>query len=168
MTEEQPLLADEACEDHTVMFLCTNNYHRSRFAEMLFNALAKEANLDWTACSRGLIVRFSPSSADPISIRALEGLAVRRIPIDAPIHFPTQVQDEDFEQADVVIALKETEHRLYLERRFPMWADKVEYWETGGMGFASTSGALADIEVGIRALISRLSQSDARLQLRAQ
>ena len=79
MTEEQPLLADEACEDHTVMFLCTNNYHRSRFAEMLFNALAKEANLDWTACSRGLIVRFSPSSADPISIRALEGLAVRRI-----------------------------------------------------------------------------------------
>ena len=37
-----------------VLFLCTGNYYRSRFAEALFNSLAKRAELNWTADSRGL------------------------------------------------------------------------------------------------------------------
>ena len=42
---------------HKVLFLCTGNYYRSRFAEMLFNALASRKDLDWTADSRGLATR---------------------------------------------------------------------------------------------------------------
>jgi len=37
----------------TVLFLCTGNYYRSRFAEFLFNALAAEAGVDWVAESAG-------------------------------------------------------------------------------------------------------------------
>ena len=37
----------------TVLFLCTGNYYRSRFAEELFNHEAGRAGLYWTAQSRG-------------------------------------------------------------------------------------------------------------------
>jgi hypothetical protein len=37
-----------------VLFLCTGNYYRSRFAEVLFNARAAEAGMAWVAASRGL------------------------------------------------------------------------------------------------------------------
>src|SRR5947199_205561 len=38
----------------TVLFLCTGNYYRSRFAEVLFNSVAGKMGLTWRASSRGL------------------------------------------------------------------------------------------------------------------
>jgi protein-tyrosine phosphatase len=38
----------------TILFLCTGNYYRSRFAEELFNHHAERAGLYWVAQSRGL------------------------------------------------------------------------------------------------------------------
>ena len=38
----------------TVLFLCTGNYFRSRFAEHYFNEQARLRNMDWQAASRGL------------------------------------------------------------------------------------------------------------------
>ena len=43
-------------ESRTVLFLCTGNYFRSRFAEILFNSLSTQRGLDWTASSRGLAI----------------------------------------------------------------------------------------------------------------
>src|SRR5581483_539337 len=42
-----------------VLFVCTGNYYRSRFAEAFFNQKACEARLAWRAVSRGL--RLVPS-----------------------------------------------------------------------------------------------------------
>jgi hypothetical protein len=42
-----------------VLFVCTGNHYRSRFAEALFNQKARQAQLDWRALSRGL--RLVPS-----------------------------------------------------------------------------------------------------------
>ncbi len=39
---------------HKLLFLCTGNYYRSRFAELLFNHLAAQVGLDWRADSRGV------------------------------------------------------------------------------------------------------------------
>ena len=39
--------------EKTVLFLCTGNYYRSRFAEVLFNSLAGKMGLPWKASSRG-------------------------------------------------------------------------------------------------------------------
>jgi len=36
-----------------VLFLCTGNYYRSRYAEELFNHLARAEGLSWRAISRG-------------------------------------------------------------------------------------------------------------------
>jgi protein-tyrosine phosphatase len=38
-----------------ILFLCTGNFYRSRFAEELFNHLARQKRLDWVADSRGLV-----------------------------------------------------------------------------------------------------------------
>ena len=38
----------------TVLFLCSGNYYRSRYAEILFNWTAQEKGLTWKADSRGL------------------------------------------------------------------------------------------------------------------
>jgi protein-tyrosine-phosphatase len=38
----------------TILFLCTGNYYRSRFAEVLFNSVADKMGLPWRAASRGL------------------------------------------------------------------------------------------------------------------
>jgi len=35
----------------TVLFLCTGNYYRSRYAKILFNSKAEEMGLDWNAVS---------------------------------------------------------------------------------------------------------------------
>ena len=49
----------------TVLFLCTGNYYRSRFAEELFNDSARRAGLDWTATSRGLALELGPVERRP-------------------------------------------------------------------------------------------------------
>ncbi len=41
----------------TVLFLCTGNYYRSRFAEHFFNHVAVREGLAWQADSRGLDVK---------------------------------------------------------------------------------------------------------------
>lgn len=139
-----------------LLFLCTGNYYRSRFAEILFNALALEDGLNWEADSRGLATEYAANSG-PISAYAIKGLAMRGIEVGKEVRFPVQVQTKDLDEADLVIALKEAEHRPYLEVRFPGWADKVEYWHVHDLNQAPAVETLTEIERQVRALIQRLS-----------
>ena len=65
----------------TILFLCSGNYYRSRFAEHLFNARAAALGLDWQATSRGLNREFHTGNVGPISGFAVRGLWDRGIPI---------------------------------------------------------------------------------------
>ena len=63
----------------TVLFLCTGNYYRSRFAELLFNSLAAGQGLGWSATSRGLALERGAHNVGPISktvLRTLKELGV--------------------------------------------------------------------------------------------
>ena len=42
--------------DQTILFICTGNYYRSRFAEAFFNHHAEVRGLCWRAISRGLAI----------------------------------------------------------------------------------------------------------------
>jgi protein-tyrosine-phosphatase len=59
---------------NTVLFLCTGNYYRSRFAEELFNHHADRAGLSWIAHSRGLALERGAHNVGPISQFALHAL----------------------------------------------------------------------------------------------
>src|SRR5262249_28501901 len=76
----------------TVLFLCTGNYYRSRFAEGLFNSVAGKMGLPWQASSRGLALERGVNNVGPMAVsavKALEALGVRAT--DAVTRFPVQV-----------------------------------------------------------------------------
>ena len=137
-----------------VLFLCTGNYYRSRFAERLFNALAGPARLGWQAASRGL--HPSPANIGPLSPDAASELARRGIAPEAAPRFPLQLQESDLRQADLIIALNEAEHRPLLQARFPGWEARAHYWHIPDLGEAPASRALPEAEREVRALVQRL------------
>ncbi len=115
--------------EKTVLFLCTGNYYRSRFAEILFNSVAGKMGLPWQASSRGLALERGVNNVGPMAVEAitaLEALGVRAD--DALTRLPAQVTTDDLERADRVVALKQAEHLPLLQERFPAWAEKVEFW----------------------------------------
>jgi predicted translation initiation factor SUI1 len=112
-----------------ILFLCTGNYYRSRFAEVLFNSVAGKMGLPWRAASRGLALERGVNNIGPMAvsaIQALEAMGVRAG--DDCARVPAQVTMADFERAERVVALKQHEHLPLLQERYPVWAEKVEFW----------------------------------------
>jgi protein-tyrosine phosphatase len=138
--------------EKTVLFLCTGNYYRSRFAEVLFNSVAGKMGLPWRASSRGLALERGVHNLGPmaaVAVKALEARGLRGVADLARL--PTQVTADDFEIADWVVALKEAEHLPLLRERFPAWAEKVEFWQVD-----DAPEALALIEREVMDLAARL------------
>ena len=63
--------------DKTVLFLCTGNYYRSRFAEILFNSVAGRMSLPWKAFSRGLALERGVNNVGPMALSAVKALEAR-------------------------------------------------------------------------------------------
>ena len=140
-----------------VLFLCTGNYYRSRYAELLFNARAAQLGLPWQADSRGLNLAAGINNVGPISPFVAYRLTRRGIDFTASDRYPMQATDADFERADLVIALKETEHRPMIEAHFPRWADQVEYWRVDDIDVATPDQALGLIDANLESLLQRLA-----------
>ncbi len=141
-----------------VLFLCTGNYYRSRYAELLFNALAPAAGLPgWQAESRGLDVSAGSGNVGPMSYFVIARLGRQGIEAPAEPRPPLQAAGEDLAAADLVIALKEAEHRPMIDARFERWAHRVEYWQVHDIDLASPPVALALIEEQVDALLRRLA-----------
>jgi len=145
--------------DHTqVLFLCTGNYYRSRFAEYLFNHYAPSYSLCWQAFSRGLAIELLQEDAGPISPYTLHGLALRDIPIGS-IRAPIALTEQDLDSAKHIVALKQTEHQPLLHSRFPGWVERVEYWQIDDIEDAHPNDALPQIESAVLALLQRLANN---------
>jgi protein-tyrosine phosphatase len=143
-----------------LLFLCSGNYYRSRFAEACFNFHAAEQGLAWRAESRGF--RLSPKNVGPISPHAVDGLIERGIPLGEPERMPRVATETDLADSQLVVALKEDEHRPLMQQRFATWVDRIEYWRIHDIDFAEPQVALSQLEREIRELVSRLgSPTDA-------
>jgi len=145
-----------------VLFLCTGNYYRSRFAEILFNHLAKDAAPDWSGFSRALAIELGTRNEGPISAHTRKACADREIAISEPVRFPRSATEEDFRSASRIIALKEAEHRAYMRERFPHWADRIEYWHVHDLDAAHPDDACAEIERLVQGLIQQVSSKRVR------
>jgi protein-tyrosine phosphatase len=136
-----------------ILFLCTGNYYRSRYAEALFNHEALRRGLNWRAFSRGLAVHLAPPGLSP---HTTQRLRERGIPFERTGLDPVQVAEEDFLRAARVIALKKTEHQPWMSRLHPAWRNRIAYWEISDLDAATPEVALAAIEAHVMALIAEL------------
>lgn len=136
-----------------VLFVCTGNIYRSRFAEAFFNYFATILNLRWSACSRGLAV---DQVNEDISRITLDALAEREIPLNHTAAQRQALALDDLQRADRIVLLDETEHRPLLTAQFPEWVDRVEYWDVGDLQHAPPHQSLARIEELATRLIREL------------
>lgn len=142
-----------------VLFLCTGNYYRSRFAEHLFNARARASGLGWRAESAGLSPECFSRNPGAIAQVTVAALALHGVHVEQPPRLPRDVSERDLAAASLVIALKEDEHKPLLQARFESFASKAEYWTVHDVDCASPADTLPELERKIADLLARLSAS---------
>ncbi len=139
-----------------LLFLCTGNYYRSRFAEKLFNDLVTKNNFNWEADSRGLALERGVNNVGAISKYAVEALKQRGINVASEERFPQSAIVEDFQNFDLIVAVDESEHRPLMKERFPEFIDSIEYWLIHDIDKTSPQEALGELEKKIKELIKTL------------
>ncbi len=128
-----------------LLFICTGNYYRSRYAEMYFNDLASKSGTPWSASSRGLATEGS-KNIGPIAPRVIVRLQQQGIMLDGQIRYPVQLTQADLQTSKRIIALHEPEHRPLMQQRFPTWADQISYWHIPDLDKMNSEAAFLAME----------------------
>ncbi len=147
-------------EPRKVLFICTGNYYRSRFAEALFNFLAQKHKINWVANSRGLATYLVGDDGFLSSV-VVRALRERDIPASFTSPACRQISEADFRDADLLIAIDKYEHRPLLDRYYHEWVDRVTYWDVSDVEELSPMDAIPRIERNVQALITRIEASEA-------
>lgn len=142
---------------NNVLFLCTGNYYRSRFAEIVFNYQAGSLNLDWVSISRGLDLSKGKNNVGPISQHALQRIKEQHLPSGLTERYPIQVTLYDMRNASRIICLQESEHRPYMEQLFPEHCIRTVYWNIMDVPPGTEYDPLNKIEINVEELIDSLS-----------
>ena len=148
---------------HEVLFICTGNYYRSRFAEALFNHAAERRGLAWRAFSRGLATHLVDGAGE-ISTHTRFALLARDIPLRYTGARPTSLALADLTRAARVIALKEAEHRGLMRAQFPQWENRIAYWHVHDLDAASPDTAVPEIETLTRRLLDEIAEHGTNVQ----
>ena len=140
-------------EAETLLFLCSGNFYRSRFAEAVFNHEALRRRLPWRAESRG----FSPHLAtEDLSHHAKEALELRNIPLALTRRKPQRVDRADLARASRVVCVNEAEHRPFMRARFSDWEHRVAYWHVLDLDVEPPGTALPALEQNVLDLLYEL------------
>ena len=140
-----------------LLFLCTGNYYRSRFAEEYFNHIAKVQGIDWEAFSKGSSKNMpSLNNPGPVSKHTIEALQEREITGINLRRFPLQLIEDDFVVYNKIIALSEEEHRPMLESLFTHYNKNVTYFEVGDLPLEEPKSALNKLAKLIDELIDSI------------
>src|SRR6266568_8296184 len=141
------ILDNAVMRNKRVLFLCTGNYYRSRLAEELFNQRARRLELNWRASSCALAIERGADNNGPISEFAMRALSDLDVIPAHPFRFPIACTVRDFELADLVIAMKEAEHRSLMKTKFNAWAERVTYWHVHDLDVADFAETAKLIDV---------------------
>jgi protein-tyrosine phosphatase len=144
-----------------VLFLCTGNYYRSRYAEEFFNHLAARSALDWEATSRALAIERLKKNVGPIAPAAVAALIADQISPAGATRMPLPCTYGDLTAAEIIVAVKEAEHRELLAERFAGRENRVVYWHIHDIDTAHPDEALAELKQHVEDLAQKPSISDS-------
>ena len=139
----------------SVLFICTGNFYRSRFAEAVFNHHAELRQIPWQAFSRGLAVHLVEGN---LSEFTSEALSTRKIELRHTGSGRIQLSAEDLLQSNYRIAMDRSEHLQMMLSQFPSWADQIDYWDVSDIPFRSSIDALPQIERKVMQLLEDVSR----------
>ncbi|MBK5962682.1 hypothetical protein CCR95_00830 [Thiocystis minor] len=144
-----------------ILFLCTGNYYRSRFAEEYFNHQAVQFALPWEADSRALRRDLAATgNLGPISAFAVSELQRRSIPIRGGERHPIRAQRADFDSAQRIIAVSHREHAPMVRQHFPEVLERIHYFEIGDLDVETPATAIARLTEEIDREIAALRASN--------
>lgn len=142
--------------DKKILFVCTGNYYRSRFAESYFNWKATNSALPWQAVSRGLRL---VSGRKGISELVQQELTSMGVPDSRTISDPQQLTKQDLLTSDYVVILDEEEHRPMMEQQFPgMTLNHVHYWHIQDYPYMHAHEACSAMAAKIDSLVTELQK----------
>lgn len=116
----------------SVLFVCTGNYFRSRFAEAVFNYYFGDGKSEWKAFSRGLkLQNLTPAQREThVSIYSIEKMEELQIPASFLDGQPTQIGQKDLDHSQIVIGLNQKEHAPMFQELFPNYdLRNIEFWD---------------------------------------
>jgi len=138
-----------------VLFICTGNFYRSRFAEAVFNYHAEQRQIPWTAFSRGLAIHLA---AGYLSSHTTDALSTRQIELRHTGPARIRLSEDDLLQSNYRIAMDRSEHLQMMHVQFPAWADQIDYWDVSDIPFRSSADALPEIELRVMELLDKVSR----------
>ena len=132
-----------------ILFLCSGNYYRSRFAEELFNFRVLTISGDWIANSRGL--NLNVNNRGPMAesaVTRMKSLGINPVP-----RYPLAAITADFEKSTRVIAMSRQEHYPLMRLMFPKYADSASYWDVEDTDQMSADIAFSRVELLVSQLV---------------
>lgn len=113
----------------------------------------------WRASSRALAIERGRNNVGPVSRYALDALIGLGIEPVGAQRLPQACTVDDLAGADMIIALKEAEHRPLLAHRFAGWDAQVTYWQVHDVDVSAPTTALPEIARHVDTLIATLRGS---------
>ena len=92
-----------------------------------------------------------------MSHHTISALQRQGISTSGYLRLPVQATQEDFSSNDLIIAVKEAEHRPMIRDGFPNWLSKVDFWHVHDLDCSSPEEAIAQLDLEVAALLERLT-----------
>ena len=122
-----------------ILFVCTGNWFRSRFAEIYFNHMNLHRN-NFSADSRGMdIIRVEeencPSYNNEGFLSVYTGQYLDKIGVSHQEYKrkPLPLTENDLLESYIIICMDEKEHKPMMEKLWPEYSHLVRYWNIGDM-----------------------------------
>lgn len=139
---------------NNILFVCTGNIFRSRFAEEVFNHLCKINGVDATAFSAGLQVgRYKQRKIYWPAMNELERLKIEPLRSnEESVH----IDDIDVSIYDQIICMDEEEHKPMVRSNELLSGFTFQYWNIVDMPKVSSDISLPKCYKKVESLIDQL------------
>ena len=143
--------------DMRILFVCTGNYYRSRYAEVRLDDWATHRDLPLSPFSRGLQIDIAQThNVGPMSRFAIARLRERGINPDPYLWMPRALERRDLDEADLTVILDRREHLPMMRQQFPDFVDRVRSWDVADGRPTAARHPLAEVDAHLESFFQEL------------